>query len=250
VTKLKAIIVDDEEGARDVLSNLLGRCCPDVTILAKCKSLPEAVELIKLLKPDVVFLDVQMPDYAGYEIINFFDTIDLEIIFATAFDQYAIKAFELSAVDYLVKPISRTRLIESVEKLKVKVKTQNVAEDYEILLQSIKKKEYEKIVIPELGNKRVINLSSIIAIEGKGAYSTVHLSDSKEFLVSKNLKYFETALPENSNFFRSHKSWIINLNHIDAYSSGKNQINLSGNVIAKLSKYRLAEFDSVLMEFS
>lgn len=101
---IKAILVDDEQRARSVLSNLIKRCDLNVDILAQCSCLENAVEEIKNLQPDVVFLDVQMPNYAGYEIANFFEEISFDIIFVTAFDEYAIKAFELSAIDYLVKP--------------------------------------------------------------------------------------------------------------------------------------------------
>jgi two-component system LytT family response regulator len=246
VSKINAIIVDDEESARNVLSSLLTRCCPEINVVAKCVDVPEAVEHIKRLNPDVVFLDVQMPNYAGYEIANFFDDITFEIIFVTAFDQYAIKAFELSAIDYLVKPINRLRLAEAINRLKDKVEQKSTKENYEVLLESIKQKEFEKIIIPELGNKRVLLLKNIIAIEAKGAYSNVYLMDNKNVLVSKNLKYFETVLPENSTFFRAHKSWVINLRHMETYSNSKHQITLGGNIVAKLSKYRLTEFEAEL----
>ena len=118
---IKAIITDDEEGARNVLSQLLEYESPNIEITAKCIDVPSTVQAIKELKPDVVFLDIQMPVYAGYEIFNFFETIDFEIIFVTAYDQFAIKAFELNAVDYLVKPVSRHRLTQAIEKLTQKL---------------------------------------------------------------------------------------------------------------------------------
>jgi two-component system LytT family response regulator len=250
MTQLDAIIVDDEESARNVLSNLLARNCPEINIVAKCTNVPEAVEQIKLLKPAVVFLDVQMPNYAGYEVVDFFDSICFDIIFVTAYDQYATKAFELSAVDYLVKPINRVRLVDAVERLSDRQKHKCAIENYQVLLDSIKQKEFEKIVIPELGNKRVLLLKDIIAIEAKGAYSTIHLAGNKSVLVSKNLKYFETALPEKAVFFRPHKSWIINLSVVKSYSKKKFQIELNGDIIAKLSKYRLANFESEMAAIS
>lgn len=248
MTKINAIIVDDEESARNVLTTLLTRSCPSINILTTCTNLPDAVEQIKKLNPDVVFLDIQMPNYAGYEIVDFFERITFEIIFVTAFDQYALKAFELSAVDYLVKPINRMRLIEAVEKLNNRVEHKSVLEDYQVLLESIKQKEFAKIIIPELGNKRVLLLKNIIAIEAKGAYSMVYLLNKRQLLVSKNLKYFETTLPQSAAFFRAHKSWIINLKHIESYSKSNNKILLNDNIAAKLSKYRLAELESVISE--
>jgi len=103
--KLKTIIVDDEEPARNVLKNLLKRIDENIEVVALCENVPDAVEQIKSLKPDLVFLDVQMPEYAGYELVNFFDKVNFQIIFVTAYDQFAIKAFQCSAIDYIVKPV-------------------------------------------------------------------------------------------------------------------------------------------------
>lgn len=240
--KIKALIVDDEAAARDVLNNLINRVSNNIEVLDTSHDVMDAVEKIKKLKPDVVFMDVQMPNYAGYEIVKFFDTIDFEIIFVTAFDQYALKAFELSAVDYLVKPINRNRLLESIEKLELRVEHKDAAENYEILLESLKEKELGKMVISELGGKHIIHLKDIIAIEAQGAYSKIHLQENKSLVVSKNLKHFESTLPEDQIFFRSHKSWIINLEQIVQYWKSKGDILLSNEIIARLSKYRISEF--------
>ncbi|PCI96288.1 MAG: DNA-binding response regulator [Flavobacteriales bacterium] len=246
MNKIDAIIVDDEQSARDVLSNLLGREGSIINVIGTSSNVPDAAEKIKALKPAVVFLDVEMPNYAGYEIADFFEEIDFEIIFVTAFDQYAIKAFELSAVDYLIKPINRMRLEEAVNKLKDKVEQKKTIGNYQVLLESIKQKTFEKIVIPEAGNRRVLLLKDIISIEGEGAYSTIHLHKDKPIMVSKNLKYFETVLPDNSKFFRPHKSWIINLDHITSYNKGKSQIEMTDGISAKLSKHRKTEFEQKL----
>lgn len=248
--EIKAIIVDDESAARDVLQNLLHRISSSVDVIGTAQDVPEAVLKIKELKPDVVFLDVQMPNYAGYEIVNFFDTIDFEIIFVTAFDQYAIKAFELSAVDYLVKPINRLRLKEAIEKLTEKIDRKDVAENYEVLLETLKEKELGKIIISELGGKHIIQLNDIIAIEAQGAYCNIHLQNGKSIVVSKNLKHFESTLPEDQVFFRSHKSWIINLEKIEQYWKSKGEIKLQSDIVARLSKYRIAEFQSSAAKFN
>jgi len=163
MNKISAIIIDDEKRARDVLQMLLERNCPGVNILATCVDVLSAVEKINEVQPDVVFLDVQMPNYAGYELVNFFDEINFEIIFVTAFDHYAIKAFELSAIDYLVKPVERLRLVDAVKRVSTKVNSQESKKQYEQLLNSIKEKEFKKIVIPESGNRRVLEIDNIIA---------------------------------------------------------------------------------------
>jgi len=248
VKTIKALIVDDEAAARDVLDSLLLRISSTINVVGKCTDVPDAVEQIKLLKPDVVFLDVQMPNYAGYEIVNFFDEIDFAIVFVTAYDQYAIKAFELSAVDYLVKPINRLRLKEAIEKLEQHVFQKDAISNYHVLLDTLKDKELGKIVISELGNKRILQLSDIIAIEAKGAYSTIYLQNDKPLLVSKNLRHFESTLPENDVFFRSHKSWIINLEHIEGLNKSRGEIQMRNSILARLSKYRFAEFQDAATE--
>ena len=244
---IRAIIVDDELAARNLMHNLLQRIQIDVVDV--CENVLEAVESIKRLKPDVVFLDVEMPNYAGYEIVDFFDEIDFEIIFVTAYNQYAIKAFELSAVDYLVKPINRQRLAEAIDKLSTRMQEKSAVENYRLLKESMQKKELGKIVISELGNKRIVQLDNIIAIQAKGAYSTIYLVDEKELLVSKNLKHFENILPDSEKFFRSHKSWIVNTDYIKTFNKNKGEIDLCKDVQAKLSKYRVQEFEALSVNF-
>lgn len=247
MTKIKAVLIDDEERARSVLANLLHRASSNIEILARCSSLKDGVEQIKKQQPDVVFLDVQMPNYAGYEISNFFDTIYFEIIFVTAFDHYAIKAFELNAIDYLVKPIDRTKLGLAIQKLENKLQQNATIVDYKALLKTIKSKTYNKIVIPELGNRRIIDLNNIIAIEADGAYSTLHLKDDKTITTSKNLKYFEETLPQNTSFFRSHRAWIINLEYIELLNKTEQVITLAkGSIKAKVSRARIEDFETLI----
>ena len=138
MNKIKAIIVDDEQWARTVLNSLLEKDFNHIEVVAKCEDVLSAVEQIKLHQPDVIFLDVQMPEYAGFELVNFIDEINFEIIFVTAFDRYAIKAFELNAVDYLVKPIDRKKLSSSIDKLTSKLEQKGGLDNYHELLKSIK----------------------------------------------------------------------------------------------------------------
>jgi two-component system LytT family response regulator len=246
--KIKAILIDDEQSARNVLSNLLERTSSNLEVMATCSNLEEGVKQIKKLKPNVVFLDVQMPNYAGYEIVNFFDNIDFEIIFVTAYDHYAIKAFELNAIDYLVKPIDRRKLALTLTKLENKLKKEVALIDYQILLKSIKNKDYKKIIIPELGNRRILNIDDIVALEADGAYSKIHLIDNKIITTSKNLKYFEDVLPRDISFFRSHRAWIINLAYISFFNKTELTITLAkeNKLKAKISRARIEDFEQVI----
>ncbi len=246
MNNIKAIIVDDESAARDVLHNLILRSKCAIDIIDHCIDIEQAVSAIKSKKPDVVFLDIQMPNYAGYEIASFFDSIDFEIIFVTAYDQYAIKAFELSAIDYLVKPINRLRLQEALDKLTERIEKTKDAERFHILMESMKEKKLGKIVISELGQKRIVSLSEIIAIEAKGAYSLIHLKKDDNLLVSKNLKHFESILPEGDVFFRAHKSWIISVKEVDSFNKNQGDIVLTNDVQARLSRNRMTDFEKIM----
>ncbi|MFD0962439.1 LytR/AlgR family response regulator transcription factor [Pseudofulvibacter geojedonensis] len=246
--KINAILIDDEQSARNVLANLLERTNSNIKVLSSCSNLKEGVEQIKKLKPHVVFLDVQMPNYAGYEIVDFLDKIDFEIIFVTAYDQYAIKAFELNAIDYLVKPIDRKKLAMAINKLENQLIQKNIQVDYQNLLDQIRNSNPKKIVIPELGNRRIINLSDIIAIEADGAYSKLYLKDCNTVTTSKNLKYFEGVLPNDESFFRSHRAWIINLDYIEFLNKSALSITLANSsVTAKISRARISEFEQVFI---
>jgi len=239
---IKAILVDDEADARDVLETLIEFSEKPIDILAKCSNLMDAIAKIKELEPDVVFLDIQMPEFAGYEIVNFFDEINFEIVFVTAFDEYALKAFELSAIDYLVKPIKRERLAKTLDRIIEETGKKNSACEYEILLESLQNKKVEKIIIPEVGYNRVLLLDDIICIQGQGSYSLVYLKNENNITVSKSLKFFDKIFYEGSSFFRSHKSWIINTKYIKQFNSNKGNIILIDNINVKISRTKIEEF--------
>lgn len=247
MTKIKAILIDDEQSARNVLTNLLTRTSSNIEIIATCSNLVEGVAEIKKSQPNVVFLDVQMPNYAGYEIANFFDKIDFEIIFVTAYDQYAIKAFELNAIDYLIKPVDRKKLTIAIDKLENRLDQKATLINYQNLLKTIKNKEFKQLVIPEIGNRRIVNLDDIIAIEADGSYSKIYLKESKVITISKNLKYFENRLPKESSFFRSHRTWIVNLTCIKNLNKKNLTITLKDIAIkAKISRTRITNFENVI----
>lgn len=245
--KLTAIIVDDEESARDVLFNLVERFCPQINIIEKCTNVINAVAAIKQHQPDVVFLDIEMPNYAGYEIVSFFETINFEIVFVTAYDKYAIKAFEVSAVDYLLKPVEIDRLKETVGRIVEKTELKETKQNYKVLTENLKTNSLSKIVVRNSNGQQIIATKDIIAIEANEAYSFIH-TISGRCMMSKNLKYFESILDENPTFFRTHKSWIINLSHLMQFSKSKLEIDLSSGITAKLSKYRKVDFEKFIMQ--
>jgi len=240
---LTAVIIDDEASARNVLLTLFKRYVPNLSIVGLSSNLEEGVIQVKKTNPDIVLLDVQMPNYNGYEITQFFDEIHFEIIFVTAFDKYAIKAFELNAVDYLVKPVNRERLKEAVEKASDKINTQNKLREYSILYESFQERKHTKIIIPEQGGKRILEIKDIICMEADGSYSKIYLTNDNTIIVGKNLKYFESTLRDIANFFRIHRAWLVNLDHIKSINKGSLRTVLSKGLEAKISRKSLDAFE-------
>jgi len=245
---IKAIIIDDEAAARNILSSLINLSDQNVEIVAQAKNLITGVELIKKHSPDLVFLDVEMPTYAGYEIVNLLDNIDFHIIFVTAYSQYAIRAFEINAIDYLMKPIERKRLTAAIDKVKTKIEGDIAYDDYKKLVDKLNSDENQTVVFSEAGMKHILKLDEIIAINAFGAYSKIYLKDNKTLMISKNIGTIESELIKYDCFFRSHKSWLINKNHIINYQSGKQTIILFGEIETKLSRFKKEKFEQLCLD--
>lgn len=243
---LSAILVDDEESAREVLENLLRRFCPGVELLASCADVPEAVAAIETHKPDVVFLDIEMPNYAGYELVNFFQEVTFGIIFVTAYDRYAIRAFELAAIDYLLKPVDISRLQAAVERAHQQTDMKLQAQRLKLLSSSLETRQVRNLLFHEKGQQLVIPFDTVIAIEAQESYCTIHTTE-RRLVASKNLRHYETLLESVPAFIRVHKSWIINRAHLLHYSRSELTIQLKGGLVAKLSKYKKAEFEAAVM---
>lgn len=215
----KAIIIDDESDARETLSVLLKDYCKNVEVVGVSSDLLSGVKLIYKLKPDVVFLDIEMPEYSGLEILEFFDTnmINFQIIFTTAYSEYAIQAFELSAIDYLLKPIQISQLTNAVSKLSNALLKENAASRLEALkIHFDPQSPKGKLALPVNDGIYFINVDEIEYIKADRAYSIFHLVTGNEITVSKNLKEYEEYL-ESKNFFRVHRGFIVNLNRVNQY---------------------------------
>jgi two-component system LytT family response regulator len=211
----KAIIIEDEKRAQIYLKGIIEMHIPNFDICAVCDDLPSGVIAIRKHKPDLVFLDIEMPKYNGLEIVNFFDAkeIDFSIIFTTAYSEYAIQAFKTSAIDYLLKPIDPDELKASVERFETNQKNSAVA------LEKIKSKLWNtKIAIPDGNNLILIDTSEITYFKAEGSYTAVFLLNGKKHITSRFLKNFEDSLKEIPAFFRCHKSYLVNLNFATSFS--------------------------------
>ncbi|AMA48366.1 MULTISPECIES: LytR/AlgR family response regulator transcription factor [Flavobacterium] len=214
---INAIIIDDEKRARLNLSILLKEYCPEINIIAECENLPEGVKSIRKNKPDLIFLDIEMPGHSGLELLDFFDEneINFKIIFTTAYQEYAIQAFKFSAIDYLLKPINPKELVDATTRFsKEKEKINN----YQILKENLKEDTFRKIAVPSGNSLVFIEINDILFIKGEGAYSEISFTNNDKLLVSRNLKNFEDIICEQKNFIRIHKSFILNTNYIKSYN--------------------------------
>jgi two-component system LytT family response regulator len=243
--KLRTILVDDEPRALAVLESLLLRFCPEVEVLAKCGDVLEAVDAIRAHQPDLVLLDIEMPNYAGFELVNFFKEVDFEIIFVTAYDQYALRAFELAAIDYLLKPVDIERLKQAIARVRVHCDRKERSERMTTLGQTLEQHQIKNLIVNDKGQQHILPIEDIIAIEALSAYCMIYTVD-RQLVASKHLKHFESLLEDAEDFFRVHKSWLINKRHILHYSKSELLIQLKGGLVAKLSKYQKADFEAAL----
>jgi two-component system LytT family response regulator len=248
MVNINAILIDDEERARNTLSSLLLSYCPEINVLAACANVPDGVIAINKHKPDIVFLDIEMPDYNGFELLGFFREIDFDIIFVTAYSEYAIKAFEISAVDYILKPIDIDQLKNSVEKLKQKKMHSQMQEQIQLLKESYKGDDIRKIALSMSNGLTFVEITDIVLLEADGAYTTFYLKDGQKIVVSKKLKFYEDILSNRSFFFRTHRSYFINVNFIKKYSRSENAILMDNDFSLAISRDRKQEFEALLKE--
>lgn len=241
---LSAIIVDDEANGRETLNSLIENFCPEVKVSGMARSVDEGLELIAKYKPDIVFLDVEMPFKNGFDLLHEVPDIDFEIIFTTAFSQYAAKAFKFSALDYLLKPIDVDELREAVSKANQKTNRTVKNEQIDILLNTLKKKTSmpQRIVLPSLQGFSVVDLKDVVRCEADKNYTFFYFSDGTKMLVSKTLKDYCELLKEY-DFMRVHQSHLINLAHVTKYNKGRGGfVTMSDESIVDISRSNRDEF--------
>ena len=217
---VKAIIIDDEKKSRTALVSLLERYCPNVIILGEAEGVQTGKAFIKSANPDMIFLDIQMQDGSGFRLLESLDEVNFEIIFTTAFDQYAIKAIKYSALDYLLKPIVPDELIEAVRKVEEKkiIKKANINQNIDVLLGNINNEDAEskKIILTTAEKIHVIPVTDILRCESDNYYTNFFFKDGTKLLISKTLKENERMLKDH-NFIRPHKSHLINVMYIKGF---------------------------------
>tara|TARA_R110001606_G_scaffold163657_1_gene307929 strand:+ start:177 stop:929 length:753 start_codon:yes stop_codon:yes gene_type:complete len=216
---MKALIIDDEKKARQVLHILVKENCPKITQILEADNLLSGVELIKQEQPNIVFLDIEMPVHSGLEILDFIekDAHNFEIIFTTAYSEYAIQAFQLSAIDYLLKPVRPSQVKEAVEKAITFLGNSQINKRLTELKASLQDSNFKKIGLPNVNGIKFVNFSDIIMLEADGMYTNVSTINDGTILVSKPLKFFVEILKNTKIFYRPHRSFLINLSFIKEY---------------------------------
>ncbi len=219
---IKAILVDDEVHCLDTLSIILKEYCPEVQILEQCRSAKAGLAAIEKLKPNLVFLDIEMPAMNGFEMLEQFAQINFAIVFTTSYDQYAIKAIRFSALDYLLKPIDPKELITAVHKVQTQ-KQLPAAEQFEILFSRIQHKEsaFRKMAVPTSEGFELIAADQILRCEADDNYTHLFLKNKTKIIACRTLKEVEEQLQDFSYFVRVHHSYLVNMNEVTKYVRGE-----------------------------
>ncbi|MEJ7683209.1 MAG: LytTR family DNA-binding domain-containing protein [Segetibacter sp.] len=219
---IEAIIIDDEIHCIETLNILLKEYCADVKVMEQCRSAKKGLEAIEKIKPDLVFLDIEMPAMNGFEMLEQFDEIPFAIIFTTSYDQYAIKAIRYSALDYLLKPVDPNELMNAVKKVQEQ-RHLPMAEQFQMLLKKINGKEhhFNKIAVPTSEGFELVPADNVIHCEADDNYTYLYLKNKNKIVACRTLKEMEEQLHDFDFFVRVHHSHLVNLNEVTKYVRGE-----------------------------
>jgi len=215
---MRTIIIDDEEKARKTIYNYISLYCKEVEIVAQADNVESGYTAILENRPELVLLDINMPDGTGFDLLKKFEKINFKTIFITAYEEYAIKGFKFSALDYLLKPVNPQELIEAVEKARKIIYSENFELRYKTFLFNYdnRTKSDKKLVLKTSESIYMIDIKDIVRLEADGSYTTFFINDNRKIMVSKNLKEYEELLTEY-NFFRPHHSHLVDLDYMQSF---------------------------------
>ncbi|WP_298953832.1 LytTR family DNA-binding domain-containing protein [uncultured Nonlabens sp.] len=239
---IKTIIIDDEPKAIAILKNKISRFCTALDIVATIEKPQDAFDTINELNPDLVFIDIAMPGMSGFEVLKQFSNPNFEIIFATAFDQYALDAIKHCAIGYLVKPIDNEDLVEAVDNATRNIMDKNALEKNKILIENlgIQKFQKKKIVIPSTVGLEFVKVKSITHCEGVDGYTKIHFINGKPILSSHSIGHFKKLL-DHKDFYHVHKSYIINMIFVERYLND-GYVILEGNTSIPVARAKRTTF--------
>jgi len=241
---IRTVLVDDELDCIHVLKNLLATHCPDVEIVGEADGVATAIETIERCGPDLLFLDIAMNNGNGFDLLNHLDPVTFQVIFVTASNDHAIRAFKYSAVDYLLKPVDGDDLQKAVERVAKRSQNERLLENMKVLLENMSTLQLanQKMAIPTMNGLSFIFLKDIMRFESKGSYSTIFLSNGQKVLTTRSIREYEQLLPD-AIFYRVHTSHIINLNKVQKYQKGRGgSIIMEDNISIEVALRRKDDF--------
>lgn len=237
---IDTVIIDDEQAAQITLMKFLQMHCPNVNIVGTADGVEEGLKLLKNKSIDLVFLDIKMNDGTGFDLLKRLPSIDFNLVFTTAYDEYALKAFKHSAIDYLLKPIDPLELIDAVAKV-TPSNTDSSAQRVDSMLELYQDKKFDKIAIPSVDEFHFVRISDIVRCEASSNYTIIYLVTGKRIVAPKTLKEFEELLTSDG-FFRVHQSHLINLSHIQKFLKTKNKLRMSDASEVEVSRRKKTLF--------
>lgn len=246
---LRAVVIDDIETIRKNNIGIIKSSCPNISIVGQADSVASGINLIKQLAPDLVFLDVEMPDGTGFDLLQSLKPITFKVIFITGFEDFAIRAFRFSAIDYLLKPLDADELVEAVKKAEESLSKEVFDVKLSNLFANLERPSaLQKLVLKTADRIYSVNIQDIVSCESDKNYTTFNFVNAPELVVSTNLKEYETLLSPY-NFFRTHKSHLINMAYFDHFikADGGNKIVMKNKLSVPLSVRKKEEF-LVLLE--
>jgi two-component system LytT family response regulator len=245
---IRAIIVDDEPKNRRILRQLLEKFCPQVTVEHEAGSAKEALEVIAHSTPDLLFLDIEMPYGNAFDLLDQLVPVDFEIIFITAFDEYTLKAFKYSALDYLLKPVNIEELQAAVDRASKKIHHKGINQQLTNLLENLNsnKPAISKIAVPTNDSYVFVALREILRLEARGNYTCIYTADGNKHISSRNIKQYDEMLPDKQ-FFRIHNSHIVNLEHVRKYRRGRGgEVEMADGSVLEVATRRKDAFLALL----
>jgi two-component system LytT family response regulator len=248
-----SVIIDDEAHNRNVLKILLEKHCASIRLAGEADNADDGYQLIQKVNPKLIFLDIKMPGKSGFDLLRMFKEITFEVIFISSFNEFAIHAFEFSALDYILKPIDYVKLIKAVERAQNKIITRpgNEAILHFISSHNEKSNTVNKVTVHQNDKVILINVPEIVHIEGQTDYCQIYLKDNLRYYSSKDLKLFENLLSQDPSFIRVNKSIILNINFIKSYSKGEVCIiELFNGLCFEVSRRKKTEIIKKLRSFT
>lgn len=250
---MNILIIDDESKARSLLTTIIKEYVSSITNIFEAGNLLDGINVLKKENIQIVFLDIEMPNHSGLQLFDFIniEEVHFEIIFTTAYSEYAIQAFEFSAIDYLLKPLRPNKVINSIDKAKKALEQNQVQQRLLELKKSLTSDKFNKLALPVEDGVLFIKLEDIFLLEADAMYTHFHLKNNKKLLISKPLKYFTDLLENKDMFYKPHRSFLVNLQYLQKLVKKEGTyIELENKFLVPVSKDKKDELNKIISELN